>query len=284
MAEVSRREFLTFAGAAPLGLTFHKHLANPLNSESSVEEYFDPWIEINTKNLEWNLSDVRRRVSNRPVMAVIKCNAYGHGLVGMANSLEKLNVKHFGVVKVQEAMSLRENGIKGMILNFGPFTQNEAEQVVRHDISQSIFSEEIKKLAEAAHKLNKKARVHIKVDTGLSRVGVQHTEALAFIEKVASIPEIIIEGIFTTLTEEEDFDKIQVERLTKICSEDGMNVIGTADDSIGGCLYIGDLGVFYIIQELENNIFVDLMFMEGSKLPVEKVFDNTLIKIFEVKY
>lgn len=72
--------------------------------------------------------------------------------------------------------------------------------------------------------------------------------------------------------------------ITKICKEGGVVDLGTAEDEIGGCLYIGELGVFYIIPELADNIFVDLMFMEGSKLPVEKVFDNKLIKIYEVKY
>ena len=219
MTKFSRRDFLTLAGTAPLGFAFSSHLPGPMNSKDDEEEYFDPWVEIDTKNLAWNLSQIQQRVGKRPVMAVIKCNAYGHGLVGVAKSLAKLNVKHMAVVKIQEAMPLRKNGIKGMILNFGPFTQKEAEQIVQHDISQSVFSEEVDKLAQAARKLNKKARVHIKVDTGLRRVGVPYTDAFSFVERVASMPEIAIEGIFTTLSEEEDFDKIQVERLMRICDE-----------------------------------------------------------------
>ena len=225
MTEFKRREFLKLAAAAPLGYAFGKHfprpvyLASPGISMDYPDENFDPWLEINTKNLAWNVSQVRRRVENRPIIAVIKCNAYGHGLVGVAKALEKQNIQHFAVVKVQEAIPLRENGIKGMILNFGPFSRNEAEQLVRHNISQSVFSDAVDMLAEAARKLNKQAKVHIKVDTGLGRVGVPYYDALPFIEKVDAMPDIAIEGIFTTLTEELDFDKIQIERFLQICDE-----------------------------------------------------------------
>lgn len=219
MAKVDRREFLAVAGIAPLGLAFSKHLPNSMDSKDTPNELFDPWLEINTKNIAWNVAQVRKRVDNRPIMAVIKCNAYGHGLVGFAKVLEKQNIQQFAVVKVQEAVSLRENGINGTILNFGSFSRQEAEQVVKKNISQSVFSETVDTLAKTARKLKKRAKVHIKVDTGLGRVGVPYYDALSFIEKVASMPDIAIEGIFTTLTEELDFDKIQVERLVQICDE-----------------------------------------------------------------
>jgi len=219
MTKVNRREFLTLAGTVPLGFTFRKHLPSPMAYKNYSDGLLDPWIEINTKNMAWNLSQIRKRVGARPVMAVIKCNAYGHGLVGVAKSLEKQNIQHFAVVKVQEAVSLRDNGIKGMILNFGPFSRQEADLIVRQNISQSVFSEAVDTLAEAARKLNKHVKVHIKVDTGLGRVGVPYYMALPFIERVASIPEVAIEGIFTTLTEEEDFDKIQIERFLRVCDD-----------------------------------------------------------------
>jgi len=219
MNKVNRREFIVLAGSTSLGFAYCKKLPNNLIPQNEPNEYYDLWLEINTKNLAWNLSQVRKRVENRPVMAVIKCNAYGHGLLEVARALEKQNIQHFAVFKVQEAVPLRENGIKGRILNFGPFSRQEAEQIVRYDISQSVFSEAVDLLAEAASKLNKRAKVHIKVDTGLGRVGVPFYYAMPFIEKVASMPDIAIEGIFTTLTEEEDFDKIQIERFLQLCDE-----------------------------------------------------------------
>ena len=202
---------------SPMKSAESAYLPSAVAPEGTKCEQFDPWLEINTKNLAWNISQVREMVGDKPIMAVVKCNAYGHGTVGVAKKLEKQGVRQFAVVKVQEAAALRENGVKGSILNFGPFSPTEAELIVRHEISQSVFSEAVETLAEAACKLDKPAKVHIKVDTGLSRVGIPYKQALSYIEKTASLPGIIIEGVFTTLAQEDDFDLLQIERFNKVC-------------------------------------------------------------------
>jgi alanine racemase len=217
MSEVSRRAFLALAGTAPLAFAVPNQLSGTVAEPAASSEGSDPWIEIDLDNLAWNLSEIRRRVGNRPVMAVIKANAYGHGLVGIARVLEGYNVRHFAVGKVSEAAALRENGIGGTVLNFGPFSQEEADQVVRLDISQSVYSEAVEILARAARGQGKQARIHIKVDTGLGRVGVPYYKARSYIERIASMPELAIEGIFTTLTEEPDFDRVQLDRLIQMC-------------------------------------------------------------------
>jgi alanine racemase len=218
MREINRRGFLTLAGTAPLALALPKHvLRGAITKPATSVGRFDPWIEINLDNLAWNLSQVRRRVNNRPVMVVIKANAYGHGLVGVARFLETQNVRHFAVGKVQEAVSLRENGITSTILNFGPFSQEEAVEVVRLEVSQSVYTDAVDMLAEAARRLNKRAKVHIKVDTGLGRVGVPYHKATPFIERVGSMSETLIEGIFTTFTEDPEFDRVQLDRFLQVC-------------------------------------------------------------------
>jgi len=218
MQNLDRREFLMLAGVAPLGLalpgSMHARPAVP----GKPDEFFDPWLEVDVKNLAWNVAQVRKRVENRPIMAVVKCNGYGHGVVEAATAFAQQGIRDFAVVKVPEALAMRESGIKGTILNFGPFTKAEAEQVVRHDLSQSIFSETVDPLAAAARKLGKQAKVHIKVDTGLNRVGVRYDQALPFIEKVAAMPDIAIEGIFTTFTEDIEFDKVQLLRFKDVCA------------------------------------------------------------------
>jgi alanine racemase len=228
MRDVTRRGFLALAGTAPLALAVTDGWARrPVSEPPSSGEAYDPWIEINADNLAWNLSEIRRRVKGRPVMAVIKANAYGHGLVGVAAFLEKQNVRHFAVGNVREARTLRENGIGGTVLNFGPFSREEARHVVRLGISQSVYTNDIDALVEAARSLQVRAKVHIKVDTGLGRVGVPYYQALPFIERVASMPELSIEGIFTTLTEEPEFDRVQLERFDEICDaakEEGISV------------------------------------------------------------
>jgi alanine racemase len=195
------------------------YLPSAIVPAGTVGEQFDPWLEIDTKNLEWNISQVQGMIGPKPIMAVVKCNAYGHGTVGIAKVMQKQGVQKFAVVKVSEAIALRENGIEGTILNFGPFSPSEAQQIISYDISQSVFSEAIDVLAEVARELGKPAKVHIKVDSGLSRVGIPYRQALSYIKKIAVLPDITIEGIFTTLAQENDFDLVQIERLNKVCED-----------------------------------------------------------------
>jgi len=219
MVKLSRRKFLVSAGAIPVGVS----LLNSCNvfeePDSDFEYIYDPWIEIDLNAISHNLKEIKRITNNRPVMAVIKGNAYGHGLINIAKYLKKQKINHFAVGKVSEAIDLRKNGINSMILNFGPYSYEEAEILVREKISQSVYNSSVDLIARAAYRQKVRARVHIKIDTGLGRVGVQHFKALEYIQKLASMPEIIIEGIFTTLTEEKEFDKIQLKRFNAICDE-----------------------------------------------------------------
>ncbi len=178
---------------------------------------FDPWVEIDTRAMRANIRQVQQRVGETPILAIVKCNAYGHGMVGTARVMQAEGISRFGVVKVQEALALRQADLGSMILNMGPFVPHEAVEVVRHDISQSVFTDGVEALDRVAREMGKTAVVHIKIDTGLSRVGVRYDEALPFIRKVASLPNVVIEGIFTTLAEGADFDSVQIERLLAVC-------------------------------------------------------------------
>lgn len=224
MQNFDRREFLKLAGAASLGATVVGS-ANPSGAGwatpvgvTTGEAAADPWLEIDLKNMAWNLAQIRRRTGSRPVMAVIKANAYGHGLVEIGKFLEKQKIEFLAVGKFHEALQFRENGVKTPILNLGPFSQHEAAEIVRRNISQSVYTDGFMFLAEAARKLKRQAKVHLKIDTGLGRVGVPHRQALAFVEKVAANSAIQIEGIFTPFTEDDEFDKVQLERFLEICS------------------------------------------------------------------
>ena len=123
----------------------------------------DPWLEISKNSLRWNVSEVRRLVGGIPIMAVVKGNAYGHGTVGVAHALEDAGVDRFAVVKVGEAVALREAGIEGEILNMGAFSPNEAETLVELGVSQSAFTNAVTDLAAAAAAIGRPARVHVKV-------------------------------------------------------------------------------------------------------------------------
>lgn len=182
----------------------------------TVENQFDTWIELNIDNLNHNISEVRKKINGRPIMAVIKCNAYGHGLVEIASSMALQGIEHFAVVKMDEGEKLRHNQIKGMILNLGPFSARDARTAISHGISQSVFSDDVEILNEEARKLNKFAKVHIKLDTGLGRVGVPYNIADAFVEKVAALSHVEIEGVLTAMTEDHDFNAKQIARLNAV--------------------------------------------------------------------
>ncbi|MCK4943620.1 MAG: alanine racemase, partial [Candidatus Aminicenantes bacterium] len=226
--KVKRRDFLTRAGTVSLGLTFLPNLKKEnISSSYNLKSGSDPWLEINLNNIAWNLSQIKKKVNNRPVMGVIKANAYGHGLVHVARFLEKQNIRFLAVGKLHEALELRESNIKTPILNFGPLIPEEADKIVAQKISQSVYTNDIVALAKAAKKQKKQSRVYIKVDTGLGRVGIPYYRALTFIQKVSSMPEIIMEGVFTTFTEDKEFDEIQLQRFLSLClsaEEKGINL------------------------------------------------------------
>ncbi|MFQ5927340.1 MAG: alanine racemase [Terriglobia bacterium] len=185
--------------------------------EPSGPTSWDPRLEINTANLVWNLRQIQARVGGKAVMAVVKANAYGHGLVGVARALAAAGVEHFLTGKLAEARQLRAAGVHGLILNFGPFRDADAEEVIRLGISQNVYTDQVEALNRAARRRNQPARVHIKVDTGLGRVGVPHDRALEFIKRVAALRGVAFDGIFTTFTEEPEFDPIQLARFQAIC-------------------------------------------------------------------
>ncbi len=187
--------------------------------EPVVKESFsnrDARIEVDLDNIIWNYGQIKKRVKV-PVMAVVKANAYGHGLVNVSKILEGAGVHGLMVGKLQEAVALRNGGVRCQILNFGPFDRRDCEEIVGREISQSVYTEEARFLEEAAVKLKKKASVHIDVDTGMCRTGISHAQAFPLMEKISSLPHIKIEGVSTTLTEDPDFDREQLTRFLAVC-------------------------------------------------------------------
>ena len=231
MKKVKRRDFIKVAAISPLMVSPLRELGGMVSPEPSPftpsDLSADPWLEINLENIAWNIRQIKSHVQDRPIMAVIKANAYGHGLYETARFLDEQDIDMLAVGKTSEALILRMGGIKKPILNFGPFTQNEAKEIVKNQISQSVYSSDFKWLAEAAKSTGKVASVHLKIDTGLGRVGVEYYCALPIIEKIARSNSIDIKGIFTPLTEDVEFDKEQLARFKEVCdsaSKNGINL------------------------------------------------------------
>ena len=183
-------------------------------------EGFPSWFEINLDNLEHNLNQIKSRTSSK-LIPCVKNNAYGHGLVPIVAHLEALGIKRVLVVKLREALKLREAGISLEIVNMDPlFATSSFENVVEKGITQVVYPEDAARtLSEVASEKDLKAPVFVKIDTGLRRVGVKHDEAANFLELVSGLPCLEIDGIFSTLNQNEEQDKIQLKRLLEIEEE-----------------------------------------------------------------
>lgn len=224
MRRAGRREFIGAAGAsaaiALVGASGRASAAARSVEAVDAAGEFDPWIELDLAALASNVAQVRKRVGRRPIMAVVKCNAYGHGDVEIASALQKRSdIRHFMVVQVREAVRLRQHALEGMILNAGPFSTSQIPLLLEHGISQAVYTDAVLQLSEAARTRGVTAKVHIYVDTGMGRVGVPHHVAADYIARVAALPAIEIEGTFTDMTEDDDFNPVQIKRFEAVCAE-----------------------------------------------------------------
>lgn len=220
MTNINRRNFFRVVGAASLAAVSppgqEKLPASTLELKR-VSGVRDPWIEVELDHIAWNFSQLKKRVKV-PIMAVVKANAYGHGLIEVSKALCAAGADWLMVGKLQEAVMLRDAGILCPILNFGPFDSSDGRAIVEMNISQSVYAEDVLSLDEAAAKLKKKAPVHIDIDTGMSRTGISYDRALPFLRKIASLSHVKIEGVSSTLTEDPEFDKEQLKRFLEVCS------------------------------------------------------------------
>ncbi len=155
------------------------------------------YAEIDLKQLVRNLQNIKKLLSPQTsIMGIIKADAYGHGVKPIAQILHKEGVNYFGVASVDEAIELREAGIKCPILVLSEPSAGQLKQIIKYNLVQTIYSNEFLK---SLTKLTKKIRVHVKVDTGMTRIGVMESAALDYIAKVKRNKKIQIEGLFTHL-------------------------------------------------------------------------------------
>lgn len=166
------------------------------------------YAEINLRNLIFNIENIKKK-TNTDVMAVIKADAYGHGAVECARALIKKTTDKFAVATADEAMELRQNGIKGKILILGYVFPENFKELVANDVCLTIFDIETANiLNETAKILNKKAKIHLKIDTGMGRIGfLPNEKSLDEIIKISKLSNIEIDGIFTHFACADEKDK-----------------------------------------------------------------------------
>lgn len=157
------------------------------------------WAEIDLGALERNYRYLEQRLpADTRIMAVLKADAYGHGAVITARKLTELGLAMIGVGDSSEALELREAGIETPILVLGAIVPGEMEALVRNDIATCIHSHDrARLLSDVARALGRRVRVHIKVDTGMGRLGVRPEVACQLAQEIANDPHVVLEGICT---------------------------------------------------------------------------------------
>lgn len=178
---------------------------------------------IDLRNLAFNLRSCRDFIgTDLKYMAVVKANAYGHGAVECARVLEAEGVDWFGVALIEEAIELREAGIKKHILCLGGIFPSQESEFLSHGVTPVIFNvESARKFNEAARKDGVTPNVHIKIDTGMGRLGVRWDEIDVFISELKSLSNLHVEGLMTHFAAADDpkenaFTKTQIERFGRV--------------------------------------------------------------------
>jgi len=162
--------------------------------------YRPVWAEINHKHIKHNFLTVKARLSRGTgILAVIKANAYGHGLVSVGRTVSRLGAKFLGVTSIEESLDLKAARINTPSLILGNiFPFSNLETAVKNNIRISLASVEAAlQCDKTARRLKKKVYVHAKIDTGMGRIGVSARNAAAFVEKIRSLRSVVLEGIYT---------------------------------------------------------------------------------------
>ncbi|MCL5029089.1 MAG: alanine racemase [Bacteroidetes bacterium] len=188
---------------------------------------------INLSNLKKNFINIRKKIGQAKVMAVVKANAYGHGVkevVNSLNSLGKNRPEYFAVAICDEAVELRKLNVKQPILVFEPFEKNEADSVFRYKIIPTVFEDfHLKELLNAKRRLigkvhlDERIKVHVKVDTGMNRLGIRYDKAFDFIEKLSKNNKFLIDGVYTHFATSDETDKtfanLQLKRFNELLND-----------------------------------------------------------------
>ncbi len=176
---------------------------------------------INLSNLKKNFSNIRKKVYPAKVMAVVKADAYGHGVMEVVNALNSLPEKpeYYAVALVDEGIELRKSGVTEPILVFDALFNNNIEDYLLYNLIPTVISIEDLNLLRTAMKknnYNKEISIHIKVDTGMNRLGVSYKNAFEFINHISKQKDFLIDGIYTHFATSDvynsAFAKLQLKR------------------------------------------------------------------------
>ncbi|HDX9588547.1 TPA: alanine racemase [Bacillus pseudomycoides] len=170
----------------------------------------DTIVEINLDAVKHNVREFKKRVNdeNIAMMAAVKANGYGHGAVEVAKATIGAGVSHLAVAFIDEGIELREAGVTVPILILGYTPEDAVEDAIEYDIMMTVYRiEDLKNIDRIAEHLQKKARIQMKIDTGMSRIGLQEEEVVPFLQELQKMQHVEVEGIFTHYSTADEVDK-----------------------------------------------------------------------------
>lgn len=178
-------------------------------------------VEVNLSRLTTNYEAICRRVAPAAVMPILKANAYGHGLVEVARHMESLGAHYLGVAYVEEGILLREAGVTTPVLVMGGIIGNQIPLFLRHDLTLTASSvDKLGQIEDAAREMGVRAKIHLKIDTGMERVGIHYFSAESLLDAALEAAHCDVEGIFSHFANadaaDQSYSRMQLERFEKV--------------------------------------------------------------------
>lgn len=236
-----------------------------ISRTSNVNAHRDSWVEVNIDNVSNNIKELKKCIpQDKKFLAVVKADSYGHGAAMLAPTMLASGVDMFGVASIDEALNLRENGVTAEILILGAAPVWALPTVVENNLTITIFSEDhLDSCIQTYERTKIPVKAHIKLDTGMNRIGVSHKNAVEFIKKVQSMECIDLKGIFSHLANAEIREKTEKqlavwEDVISQVNTDGLllhilNTAGIITSNVYKCTYNmvrGGIGLYGLYPDL----------------------------------
>jgi len=194
-----------------------------VNLESNPTFYRPTYVSIDLDAIEFNIQEISKLVKPSKVAVAIKANAYGHGIIEVAKKLEQLKVEMLCVATAEEALCLRENGISSQILLLSEPPLAAIGPCYLNDITFTVYTKDCIDSINSYATKERKAKIHLKVETGMNRIGVDVSQALDFARKIKTSENLIFEGLFTHFATAEEptnpMTAAQLERFEKVLDD-----------------------------------------------------------------
>lgn len=195
-----------------------------LHNETLSKSVLRPtYLTIDLQAITHNYNVLSQQACGKKLMFILKANAYGHGLLKIAAHLESLGSDYFGVAYLEEGIMLREAGIKTPILVMGGIIGDQIPMFIKYNLTITASSiEKLEQIEKTAKNMGQKALAHLKIDTGMERIGMHYYSAKKLLQASLACKHTLIEGIFSHLAradeEDEDYSREQLERFDEVVS------------------------------------------------------------------